>query len=381
MKRAVALLPFLAGCAQVLGYDEYRERPASVVTGDSSVPDTVVVDADTAVVDAAPGPARVPTRPPGEIKASGKGRTLWIAAKRMYVGSQTALGMTSTNAWRDWGFDLDKICTSVEDSVANRGTCLRHPEANQQVLVDGDLCRDNNFGHHVIALLVISSEGFETRINDGLREGNNTWVIRIDDVDDGADDTYAPARFYRGASTKPAVPKWDGTDTRKVTADSVVDRDLDRPLVEFRNGYIRDNVWVSGEPSSGLLVLPFSAELNLTMTSTVVTLALDADHKNATRGVLGGAMPMSTLESLLRPIALSSGFCPGTPLYDSLFKTISRFPDVVVGAKDLQSTTVPCDGMSIGIGFDVQSIQPATEIVDPPPPDPSKCGDAGVDGG
>ena len=70
-----------------------------------------------------------------------------------------------------------------------------------------------------------------------------------------------------------------------------------------------------------------------------------------------------------------------TALYNSLLKNVSRFPDVVIGAPNLQDTTVECDGMSIGIGFDVDTIQPVTEIIDPPPEKPSECADAGVDGG
>jgi hypothetical protein len=57
---------------------------------------------------------------------------------------------------------------------------------------------------------------------------------------------------------------------------------------------------------------------------------------------------------------------------------VQRFPDVVIGAPNLQDTTVQCDGLSLGLAFDVAPIQPVTEIVDPPPPTPDPCSDAGV---
>jgi hypothetical protein len=371
----VAPLTFGA-CSQLLAYDDYRERPldGSVDSG-AVVTDSFVGETN----DAEPGPARPPARPAGSQTPSGSGKTLWVAVKRMYVGSQTSLGMNSPTAWREFGFDLDSICTSQEDSIKNVGTCRRHAEANQDFLVDGDGCRDNNFGHHVVPLLVVSSEGFEQRLNEGIFEGSNTWLIRIDDLDDGPDDAYAPAKLYRAASAKGGGLKWDGTDVRKVLSDSVVDRDLNKPIADFSGGYVKDNVWVSGDPAVRQIVLPVSDVLFVTMNleAALFTLALDAGHKSATRGHLGGAIPMRSIEELLSPIATSSGFCKGTSLYNSLLRNVQRFPDVVIGAPNLQDTTQECDGMSIGLAFDVTTVQPVTEVVDPPPGKPDPCTDAG----
>ncbi len=365
----VALPAFFAACAQVLGYDDYHAR--------STEPADVGVDTGTTVADTAPEAAHVPPRPAGEPVPSGKGRTLWVATKRLYLGSTNSLGATSTDGWKDWGFDLDHVCTSLEDSIKNVGTCRRNAEANQDVLLDGYLCRDNNFGRHVIALLKVSSDGFEQRINDGIFEGNNTWIIRIDDLDDTADDPYAPARFYLASDQKDGSIKWDGNDLRTASSDSVVDRSLDKPIIAFPGGYVRDNVWVSGDPSSDQIVLPFSADLKIPLQGTLITMQLDPDHKNGKRAALGGAIKMSSLEAVLGPVAEAAGFCAGTPLYTSLIRNLSRFPDVVMDAPNLQDETKDCDGMSLGIGFDVQAIQPVVQVVDAPPPAPSKCSDAG----
>lgn len=384
MKRVVPLGAFaacLAACAQVLSYDDYTARVADAGTAPV---DASVTETDTAIAaDTGDGPAQLPARPPGATTPSGKGKTLWVAAKRMYLGSMTSLGMTSVDAWKEWGFDLDKICTSQSDSVMNIGTCRRHAEAKQDFLVDGDACRDNNFGHHIIALLSVSSEGFEKRINEGILEGSTTWVIRINDLDDGADDPYAPAMLYRADSAKGLALKWDGTDVRKILNDSVTGNDLEKPITEFKKGYVKGNVWVSGEPELRQLVLPVSGSLYvpLELESAAFTVALNADHKSGTRGTVGGAIPVAAIETLMRPIATESGFCPGTTLYNSLLRTVQRFPDVVIGAPGLQDTTRECDGISIGIAFDVSPIQPVTELVPPPPPPKDACGDAGVDGG
>lgn len=382
MKRAalaglIATVPVsFAACAQLLSYDDYTERPASTPDSATIVTDTFVPETG----DADPGPARPPARPEGAVAPSGKGKTLWVAVKRMFVGSLTSLGERSPDAWREFGFDLDKVCTSKDDSIKNVGTCRRHPEANQDFLEDGDRCRDNNFGRHVVQLLVVSSEGFESRLNNGIFDGDATWLIRVDDLDDGPNDPYAPAKLYRASSEKGTPPKWDGTDIRKVLSDSVIGRDLEKPIADFPKGYVRDNVWVSGEPELRQLVLPVSDGLYVTLMleSAVMTLSLDEGHKSATRGALGGAIPMKSIDVLLGPIATSSGFCPGSSLYNSLLRNVQRFPDVVIGAPNLQDTTVQCDGLSMGLAFDVAPIQPVTELVDPPAPKPDPCSDAGA---
>ena len=386
MKRAllaglIVTAPIAFGaCLQILSYDDYRDRPLDAAPPDSAVTsDAPLGETD----DTGPDSARPPPRPAGTPAPSGTGKTLWVAVKRMFIGSQDSLGTAGPNAWREFGFDLDGVCTSQDDSIKNIGTCRRHPEANQDFLVDGDRCRDNNFGHHVVQLLVVSSEGFESRLNEGIFEGSDTWLIRIDDLDEGANDTYAPAKLYRASSAKGEGIKWDGSDVRKVLSDSVIDRDLEKPVANFLNGYVKDNVWVSGDPEKRELVLPISDVLvvKLNLEAATFTVNLNPDHNGGTRGHIGGAIPMNTIETLLAPIASSSGFCPGTSLYNSLLRNVQRFPDVVIGAPNLQDTTLECDGMSIGIAFDVAPIQPSTEIVDPPPGKPDPCVDAGPDVG
>lgn len=371
----VALFALLAGplgavaCAQILSYDDYSARP--------EVKDTAPADVSTEVGDAADapeGPARPPLRPAGAAAPSGKGKTIWLGVKHMYVGSLTSLGAESADAWKEWGYDIDHVCTSLEDSKTNINTCRRPTDANQDFLLDGLRCRDNNFGRHVIALIKLSSSGFETRLNSGLFDGGDTWLLRIDDVDDGPDDAYAPAKFYHAASLKSGA-KWDGTDLRQVLSDSVTSKDLNKPLAPFDKGYIKDNIWVSGEPEQRRLLLPVSESVivPLTLDSTVMTVELTADHKNGTRAMLAGAVPIKSIDSLLLPIAASAGICPGSGLYTSLWNSMQRFPDVVIGAPNLQDTTVTCDGISLGIGMDMSAVLPATTVVDPPAADAGVC--------
>ncbi len=373
----------LTACAQVLSYDDYRERVAPAPPVDSSVAAEADVDVpDTAVSDADAGepPLRIPTRPAGEAKPSGTGKTVWLAVRHYYLGTVDPSGGAAEHAWKLRGYDIDDTCTNARETAENTGTCLRPAMAQQDSLLDGLRCRDNNFGRHIGAMVRTSMPDAEEILNNTVGAGTSTWVLRLDDLDPSADDAYAPGALYRTADERTtAPPKWDGSDVRAVLSDSVVSRDASKPVLAFPRGYIVGNVWVSGEPAAMRLMLPIARDVFITMNmqSTSFTLELDAARTGGKNGVVAGALPVAEIETILKPIAASAGFCPGTSIYDSVLKTARKAPDVVIGAPKLQDTTIPCDGLSVGVGFDVVPIQPVSKIVDPLPPRPNKCEDAG----
>lgn len=377
---AVLAAPFvLAACATLIGYDELTVQAGADTGVSSDGKVDVAADGATDGGDSGPPASRPPARPPGDPKPSPTGKTLWFAVKRFYLGSQNAAGVVIDGAWKEWGYDLDKVCTSVDDSIKNVGTCRRVAGAKQESLQDGLLCRDNNFGQHVVALAKVASDGFEGRLVEGTLAGNATMILRIDDVDDGADDAYAPAKVYSALDLgKGSPPKWDGSDVRTVNADSVKAGSLDTPVTEFPRGYISGNVWVSGEPSSFTILVPVAdTPARMKLEGATVSFKLAADRKSGTGGVIAGALPLTDIESVLKPIAISAGLCPGSAFYESTLKTIKQYPDLVSGKPDLQDETVECNAMSVGLGFLVSPIQPVTKVEVAPPLDGGTCGDAG----
>lgn len=371
--------PFvLAACATLVGYDEL-----TVAGGDGSpVTDSRTEAAtDGVVTDGGDGglvASQPPGRPTGDPKPSPTGKTLWFAVKRFRLGSQNAAGVVIDGAWREWGYDIDRVCTSTDDSIKNIGTCRRVAGAKQESLQDGNNCRDNNFGQHVIALARVASDGFEARLVDGTLGGNATLIIKLEDVDEGADDPYVPAKLYSAADLKGVAPKWDGTDVRTVTSDSLIDGTLDKPLTEFPRGYLVGNVWVSGEPGKFTIPVPVADNPALMrLEGGVTTFKLAPDRKSASGGVISGALPLGDIEAVLKPIAISAGLCPGSAFYESTLKTVKQYPDLVSGAPNMQDQSVECNAMSVGLGFDIAPIQPVVKVDPPPTPAPGKCGDAG----
>lgn len=366
------------GCAQILGYDELsaRESDASVDTTSETPEDALVTDVADAADVTPTGPVVPPLRPAGlPAMPSGTGRKLTFAVKRLFLGTQTHLGEVNDKAWREWGYDLDGVCTDANASKQSIGTCKRVDTSVADVLEDGDRCRDNNFGARIMGLVTTFNSSVETNTTSSILNGSGTIGIVIEDVDDGADDGFAPGMIYNLESLPDgSTPAWDGTDVRKVTDDSVQNLDIQQARVSFPKGYIRGNVWVSGEGTS--FNLPFGlggTSLVLPLQAGQFTLPLDAAHeKSPTPSVVAGAIALTDLEAAMKPVAASANLCPGNALYDGLIKTMLTFPDVVMGAPNLQDTTKTCDGLSVGLGFELAPIQPLTQIV-PATTVPSKC--------
>lgn len=362
------------GCAQVLGWDDLRVETADAT---SDTPSEGAVDTGAPDAETGPTSARWPDRPAGAATPGG-GKTLWWVAKRIYFGTLNHDGAATPEAWREWGYDLDGRCTNTAD-LGGPSTCKAVSDPG--VLLDGDLCRDNNFGARFLGLLVAGTKSsFEADTVTSLLGGSATWALKLEDVGDGDDDPYVPGAFYVTTSTD-TPPKFDGTDLRDVLSDSVVGGDLGQPVTRFEKGYLRGGTWVSGELGPATLRIPFGGKGSapLGFSAMVMTTRLSADRTKATGGVLAGVMSVPAFEAFLSPIAADAKICPGDPLYKSIVGAIARYPDLSLGAPSLQDPTKTCDGVSMGLGFELAPILTPTKIVTPPPP-VSNCGDAGADG-
>jgi hypothetical protein len=375
----------VGACVQILGYDDLQARTTESPDTTPTTTDAPIETEPEVATDADVGnpSVRPPTRPPGTPTPSGKGRTIWLIAKHFYLGTQTLESNPSKDAWKDWGYDLDDVCTDVDASIANVGTCIRNKDAKPDVLTDGNDCRDNNWGSQLLPLVELYDSVFEQVGNDAILKGVNTWILTLQDLDDGPVDTYAPGALYKAAywaDYPTTAPKFDGTDVRQVDSDSVIDHDASKPITVFPHGFVVDNTWVSGDGEDIVAAVPIATvKTDFHMVGGVLTLPLSTDHTSGTIGVLAGALPSSTFDALLEPVAAAAGFCKGSSLYTALQAKLQQFVDVVAGAPNLQDVTKPCDSMSVGIGFTVVPIQPVTTAVDEIKP-PTPCDDAGTDG-
>lgn len=324
-----------------------------------------------------------PARPAGEQKpGGGTSKTLWLGVKHFHFAhSNDALKVPG--AWQDWGYDLDGRCTGDVEGT-QQGTCIRSPKAFPDSVRDGKACRDNNLGSQLVPQLNIYNDQFENDTNKGLETGAPAWILRLEDVGDGKDDPYVPGTLYLAAPMPEKVfPAWDGTDARALLARKDPSAGpLEQAIAKFPAGFLRDDVWVSGEPSSFDADLPIGLTgelMPMPIVNGVITFRLNEAHTTAIdgTGMVAGAIPTSALESFVRPFILTqTAFCPGTPQYTQLVDKLPAFADVVVGAASLQDPGKSCDGMSLGIGINLAPVaQPTTTAPDVTPAS-GTCADA-----
>jgi hypothetical protein len=334
------------------------------------------------------GPARPVDRPAGAAVAGG-GKTLYLGVKHFHFNHSND-ALKTPNAWVDWGFDIDGLCTGDTQSTQS-GTCIHAPEIGPEQVRDGKGCRYNNFGSQIVPQLNIYNDKFENDTNTGMTTtGSPVLMFELDDLADGADDPYVPGKLFLLEKTpEKAPPAWDGTDSRAVLPRSVSGGDIKTALVTFPKGYLRGNVWVSGDPQSFQTAIPLGASgelMPMDVVHTVISMKLNDAHANAIdgTGVMAGAIPTTSLEAFLKPFLLTqTTFCPATSQYDIFMKKVVTYADVVVAAPSLQDASKSCDGVSFGIGFNMAPVAPPSKLGTDPTASTGACGgmDAGVEGG
>ena len=373
----LALVVVMLGC----GGKTSAEAPAdgAPCTGcvDSGGPDTSIVGDTTRAPEAAPPPdvtTRPGAEPPPRPGSVGTGETRYYVVKFLQLGiNNKTSGRADPNAWKQFGYDLDRRTTTGDDSRTSANSCHRRAGSPSLVLTDGDEGRDNNFGAHVMQTLRSLRSDVEDAASLTIASGGATLLLRLDNV--GADDNAAvPGKLW--VTTPTAPPRFDGTDSFPVDAAYCADGDPNAPLTTFPSGYMAGGVWVSGDVGGAPFRLPLAiagAPMVLPMAGGVLSFRV-ADGSD---GTLAGVLRTGDFATAFTPLAESFGLCPGNATFDQVVATITQSADLVSGAPDFQNTSVECNSISVGIGFRLApALAPSRSEVSPPPK--NACGpDAG----
>ncbi len=390
----LALAAAAAACQLIAGVQDKTLAPGqsgadagAEAADDHAVPDTAEEPsahdaADATSEEAGPNYDRKPPpRPAGDAGPSDAGKTITFAARTFYLGAiDPDTDETTWEAWRKLGYDLDGKCTTVDESLNDlSGVCHKPPSANQFAHEDGFECRDNVVGHELAGALKLLSIDYERALQAQYRSGDlATLVLQLLDLDDGPDDPYVPARIYITAPFGSA-PLWDGSDRPVIDSSSVLDGGLDDPKYTV-TGYVKDDIWVSGDYPGSPMTLPlvaFDRVMEVPTKSVLMTVQLDADHKRSLRSVFAIAMGGPEMIPVVMPALLDVVNC-NEPAARALFEqyfSVNR--DLSSTSPDFVDPTVVCDTASFGVMVDWRPVR-APDTVQDVPPTPYPC-DAGAD--
>jgi hypothetical protein len=303
----------------------------------------------------AAGPAQAPD-----------GADVVLAIHKIYLGDTSRQGQPSTSAWKDFGYNLDgKISTSSSTDLCktslNASTSAVYPDGTDGI--------DNSFGKNILPIIEGIASDASTRINSDISAGGFTLLLDFQKLGTGTNYNPLDTLFYGGtplvdASGARVTPKWDGTDAWPLSSALLKDGNAGSPLVTFPAAYLVKNpttgarTWVSGSKSSITLNLTIgSATLVLSIASATLSVDLDASNTKATNGTISGVLDTEQVVTNLGRVsgALDPSACPGTATFESLANQIRQASDIM--ADGTQDPTKTCNGISIGLGFDMDAVK------------------------
>lgn len=328
----------------------------------------------TGTTAGAGGTGGTPTAPHEEPPAAGPSMppngtaSVTLAISKLYLGDTDPDGTPDqTNGWKYFGYDLDGLISTA----TSKNLCqVRGTATPAEVYPDGIDGIDNAFGKLILPILIGLAGDPAQKINSDISAGNFTIMLEMQKLGAGANYNPITTNLFGGADLGSA-PRFDGTDTWPTLPGSEV---------TFPNSYLTNNTWVSGGKGNVTLALSIGGfTLDLDIANAVISVVLDSAHQKGTKGVIAGVINTSQLTSQLQTVAGSFDkmLCTGTIL-DGVLEEVTNASDILHDGT--QDPTKPCDGISIGLGFDAEVVK-LGPVAPPPPPAANPCDGGGSGGG
>ena len=278
----------------------------------------------------------------------------------------------STTAWKSYGYNLDGKVTTKDSA----DVCTAAVKTNQ---IDGNNGIDNAFGS-VILPIIQTAASLQTpsdTISQAIAGGSFTIQIQVKGLDDTAAQTATGLTgqlFASGAYG--GTPAFDATTDWPVTGLLLNNpNDINSgSKITFSDSYIVNGTFVSGDLSTGGVQVSISlvfqgVPLTLSVNHAVITF----DHttaNDAANGTIAGVIDTEKLINGLKTVAgrISKSLC-GTA-FDGIAQQIRQTSDIL--SDGTNKSGVPCDAISVGIGFTAKHVKNPTKVASlgSAPPDP-----------
>lgn len=317
-----------------------------------------------AVVGLPPGPG--PAKP-------ADGPTVHFGVSKLYIGDTDASGKPDPGAaWKGFGFNLDGIVTVSDFSNHCQPVGNTPPK---EIFTDGNDGIDNSFGQNILPIILGFASDAGQQLNEGIADGSFTLIIQMDGL--GGDPEYNPIPSQLLVGRDGSAGTWMLVPEVLSSEDPVVSK------ITFPNAYLIENTWVSG-PDKANINIELSVggfSLALPISNAIVAATLDSAHKTGKNGIIAGVLDTELLISELKKIAggISEELCTGST-FESIANQLRAASDIM--ADGTQNPGATCNGISIGLGFDLTEVQ-VGGIAEPsgPAEDPCAAGGAGGEGG
>ncbi|MCS6901671.1 MAG: hypothetical protein RMJ98_18740, partial [Myxococcales bacterium] len=335
------------------------------------------------------GQQPVLARPPprvGKPKKTGMSESRWFIVKNLDLGYRDGNGIPLKSGFgKKVGFDFDGKCTVLGDASSRSCKSEGNPLFSQEGFADGENCRDNLFGGSIFPAIGGLKPKFDWDLNYSVEyQGAQTLLFEIEDLDNGPNDAYAPANVYVAAKIYEGAPNWGEPQPRILDIESldVIDQDGKTCVLQFNpsnnvatvpdgcepkaklrfdNGYVANNVWVSGpfDPAQGVVEQKEGSlwlggvQIQAKLQAVLVTMNFfDDEHLSVTSGMYGAVISAEELKAAL------PGFLEKTCIPLSLFDTdivslVTALGDIRKDPPFHGDPKVLCDALTIGLGMTI----------------------------
>jgi hypothetical protein len=265
------------------------------------------------------------------------------------------------------GYDLDHACTCF----ANEGpTCT---SAKKHCDAPGGIDSASAQIFSLIEFGAGSGHFGSSFYSQKIADGAWTLLLRITNYNGLPDDPAVDVAAYPSNGIDPA-PVWDGNDAWTVSAQSVNAGDPSQPIYTSQGAYVSNGILVAASPKI-LWRLGGSADtITFQLTGGVITgkLAMAAGGWTITDGIVAARWKAEDIFAAIgsyrdgngKPICTDLGLVYGTAK-SAICDGLDILADPA-GAKSL-----PCDALSIGIGFTAGEAK--LGAVEPPPTPTPGC--------
>jgi hypothetical protein len=317
------------------------------------------------------------------------------ALRKLYFGDTDRSGVTNSEAWKAYGYDLDGLVTT-KTSI---DVCTLAAGASKDTQVDGNGGIDNSFGENILPIVITTSgQSFSSNANAAIEAGGPTDLVDVVGFDDSTNNTTNATGltgvFFVGASyavaNGGAAPAWNVTTHWPIAPQSMNGctatggcpsgtNPVADAVVKFPQAYQSGGTFVTGNPVEVPLSLGFgSSTLGLLVHAGTITFQ-PKKPGSVTNGVIAGALATTDLVNALQAVAgsISTSLCSGSA-FQSIAQQIEQASDIVLDTSGVTNGAgFSCNAISIGIGFDATEVAPPVpgDIAPSAPPPPDPCGD------
>jgi hypothetical protein len=275
----------------------------------------------------------------------------------VFAVNQLYFGEGNSGEWKKFGFNIDGKVSNALD------TDLCQPNDGGSPIMaypDGDNGIDNPFGKNLLPTILALYPTWTNDANNGIDTGVFTALMKMECLTKDTGDLPLFTTKLTGATTLGSIPKWDGTDKWPVEPGLLSDpKDPESTTILFDKSSLKGDAFDTGKDVTFILSVPVktqsdSTSIKLTLHAARMTMTMSKDRKTATGGMIGGVLNTEEFVTEVKKVGALLGVC-GTALFDSLVQQVRQASDIMTdGTQDPAKT---CDGISMGIGFDLTEAQ------------------------